>query len=123
MREIRTSGSVGAPGEQSPGATRLPELDPKALPVEVGEGDEELGERGALAVEELGEAGGEIACGDHDASIARDFGGSPGVRIRVRERERERALENPLARLRRTRGESWRTRSGIPARSRIAEII
>ncbi len=95
MREIRTSGSVGAPGEQSPGATRLPELDPKALPVEVGEGDEELGERGALAMEELGEVGGEIACGGHDASIARDFCSSPGARIRVRKRERVRVREMP----------------------------
>jgi len=99
------------------------ELDPQPLSVEVREGDEELGERGALVVEELGEAGGEIACGGHDASIERDFGTSPDARIRVRERERQRALENSLARPRRTGGEICRTRSGIPARSLAAEII
>ncbi len=101
----------------------VPELDPQPLRVEVREGDEELGERGALALEELGEAGGEIACGGHEASIDRDFGASPDARIRVRERECQRGLENSLARLRRTRGESCRTRSGIPARSLTAEII
>ena len=35
---------------------------------------QELGERGALATEEFGEPGGEIACGGHDASIACVFG-------------------------------------------------
>jgi len=49
------------------------QLEPQPLPVEIGESHQEFGERGALAVEELGEAGGEIACGGHDASIARDF--------------------------------------------------
>ena len=102
---------------------RMPELDPQPLPVEVGEGDEELGERGALALEELGETGGEIACGGHEASIDRDFGASPDARIRVRERECQQALESSLARVRRTRGEMCRTRSGIPARSLTAEII
>src|SRR6266508_3861532 len=111
----------GLPVERGP--AREPELDPQPLPVEVGEGDEELGERGALALEELGETGGEIACGGHDASIAREFWASPDARMRVRERERQRVLENSLARLRRTRGEICRTRSGIPARSLTAEII
>src|SRR6266542_4277133 len=101
----------------------VPELDPQPLPVEVREGDEELGERGALALEELGEAGGELACGGHDASIARVFEPSPDARIRVRARERQRGLENSLARLRRTRGEICRTRSGIPARSLTAKLI
>src|SRR6266508_573277 len=101
----------------------VPELDPEPLAVEVGEGDEKFGERCALAMEELGEAGGEIACGGHDASIARDFGGSPGARIRVRDRERERALENPLAHLQCTGGEFCGAGSGIPARSLAAEVI
>jgi len=123
MREIRTSGSVGAPGEQSPGATRLPELDPEPLLVKVGEREEELGERCALAMEELGEPGGEIACGGHEAIIARDFWASPDARSRVSEREHGRALENPLGNLQRTGGEIWRARSGIPARSLISQVI
>ncbi len=51
----------------------MPELDPEPLPVEVGEGHQKFAERGALAVEEVGEAGGEVACGGHGASISRDF--------------------------------------------------
>ncbi|HEX9243697.1 MAG TPA: hypothetical protein VF875_14730 [Anaeromyxobacter sp.] len=101
----------------------VPELDPEPLPVEVGESHQKFAERGTLAVEEVGEAGGEVACGGHGASISCVFEASQNARIRVRERERGRALENPLARLRRTRGEICGARSGIPARSFIAEII
>ncbi|HEX9240808.1 MAG TPA: hypothetical protein VF875_00055 [Anaeromyxobacter sp.] len=54
----------------------MPELDPQPPPVEVGESHQKFAERGTLAVEEVGEAGREIACGSHGASIARDLGTS-----------------------------------------------
>src|SRR6266542_4077385 len=62
---------------------------------------QEIEERGVPQLEpapisvELGEAGGEIACGGHDASIACDFWSSPDARIRVRKRERVRVREMP----------------------------
>jgi hypothetical protein len=49
----------------------VPELDPRAAPIEVGEGGEELGERVALPAEEIGENVGQLACGRHDRTIAR----------------------------------------------------
>ena len=71
------------------------ELEPAPARVEVGQGHQELAERGALAREEVGEPGGEIACGVHFASIARVFEPSPNARIRVRTREREEGRSEP----------------------------
>jgi hypothetical protein len=51
----------------------IPEVDPQALRVEVREGDEEVAEGGALAAEEVGERGGELTCGVHGGSLARDI--------------------------------------------------
>jgi hypothetical protein len=63
--------------------TGVAELDPEAPPIEVGEGEEELGHRGVLAAEELGEAGGEFAGVRHSAIVADDFPASPNARKRV----------------------------------------
>jgi hypothetical protein len=49
----------------------VPEVPPRALPVEVREGVEELGERFALTAEQRDEDVGELACGAHDRSFSR----------------------------------------------------
>ncbi len=51
---------------------RVPELLPEPPRVEVREGDEKLGHGSVLAVKELGEVPGQIAC-VHAGIVARDF--------------------------------------------------
>jgi len=99
------------------------QVPPQAAPVEVRERDQEVCESVVLLPKELGETIREFACVRHARIVSCVFEASQNARIRVRERERVRALENPLAHLRRTRGEICGARSGIPARSLIAEII
>ncbi|HET7752600.1 MAG TPA: hypothetical protein VFK85_01715 [Anaeromyxobacteraceae bacterium] len=48
---------------------RVPELEPTAPSVELGERDHEIRERAALPTEQLCEAYGEVACGGHHLNI------------------------------------------------------
>jgi hypothetical protein len=62
----------------------VPQLDPPALAVELGERDEEVGEGGALAGEEVGEALREEAgIVFHEVMISRCFEPSPDGHIRA----------------------------------------
>jgi hypothetical protein len=67
-------------GEQ----VRVTQLEPDAAGVELRERDEELGEGGVLAAEEVGETGGEFIRGGHEGSIVPVFTGSWDARIRAR---------------------------------------
>ncbi len=74
---------------------RVAQFEPQPAAVEVGERDEEVGHGSVLATEEIGEAGGEIACVRHEATVARLFLASPNARIRDGTQELERGSSNP----------------------------
>jgi len=59
---------------------RMPELKPEPLPVEVGEGEEEVGESALLLAEEPGEAGGLFESAVHGESVSPVFRASPDAR-------------------------------------------
>jgi hypothetical protein len=65
----------------------VPEVGPPALGVEVREGDEEVGERVALVLQELGESVGEFARSVHERIVSLNFEASPDARIRLLPRD------------------------------------
>jgi hypothetical protein len=75
----------------------IPQRLPQPPAVEVSEGDDEVGHRGVLTAEEVGEAGGEFACSVHARIVSSDFDGSPNVRSRLLPRDLEPASRTPLA--------------------------
>ena len=97
------------------------EVDPQALPVEVRECDEKLGQRGALVAEEIGETGGQLVCAGHERIVACSFGPSGGARIRALARDLEGGSPPPPAVLHRPRRASRRAGTSVPQRPRTRE--
>ena len=64
----------------------MAKLQPEPAPIEVREGDEEVGHRALLAAEEIEEAVGGLACSRHALIVARELEPSWNARIRRLER-------------------------------------
>ena len=73
------------------------EPEPGALAVEVGEGDEKVGERGVLAAEEIGEAAGGFAWVVHGEIVSRVFAASWNARRGALGRGREAGVAGAAA--------------------------
>ena len=67
----------------------MAELEPPPLAVEVGQGDEEIGQRRVFAVQQLGEALREVARVVHEEIFSCVFGASPDTPGGLMERLRE----------------------------------
>jgi len=97
------------------------EVDPSSLPVEVRECDEELGQRGALVAEEIGETGGQFECAGHARIVSRVFGPSGDARIRALAGDLEGGSAPPPAVLHGPRRASGHVRTSVPRRPRTRE--